>query len=69
MIKAVNMKTFRFGKLGNSYYIGFGMYDTDTEKFLSLDGIQPYVLRTKKTIQSCIDGGWPATMKQVDRYR
>ena len=68
MIKAINMKNFRFGKLGNRQYIGFGMYDTDTEMFLSLDGIHPYVLRTKKIIQSCIDGGWPATMKQVERF-
>ena len=68
MIKAINMKNFRFGKLGNQQYIGFGMYDTDTEMFLSLDGVQPYVLRTKKIIQSCIDGGWPETMKQVARF-
>lgn len=57
MIKAVNMKNYRFGKLANAFYTGFGMLDTDTEKFVSLDGIHPYVLGRKKVIQSIIDGG------------
>lgn len=65
MIKAVNMKNYRFGKLGNIYYKGIGMLDTESNTFLSMNGKDPYVLTTKKVIQSCIDGGWPVTMKRV----
>ncbi len=65
MIKAVNMKNYRFGKLANKQYIGFGMLDTKTNEFLSFDGQNPYVLTTKKIIQSCIDAEWPETMKRV----
>lgn len=69
MIKAVNIKKYRFGKLGNmAYSQGFAMIDTETDEFLSFDGIYPYVLRTKKTIQSCIDGGWPEIMKERVKY-
>ena len=65
MIKAVNMKNYKFGKLANIEYIGFGMLDTETNTFVSYDGFKPYVLERKKMIQSCIDAGWPATMKRV----
>ena len=65
MIKAVNMEKYRFGKLGNKEYIGFGMLDTETNTFISLDGFNPYVLRKKRIIQSCIDAGWPETMQRV----
>ena len=33
MIKAVNMKSYRFGKYGNIEYHGFGMLDTETDSF------------------------------------
>ena len=66
MIKVVNMKNYRFGKLGNIAYTGFGMLDTTSNTFLSFDGKTPYVLRTKKIIQACIDGGWPESMKRVN---
>ncbi|MCH5340094.1 MAG: hypothetical protein J1E01_01375 [Acetatifactor sp.] len=65
MIKAVNMKTYRFGKLANIRYSGFGMLDTETNTFVSFDSVTPYVLDTKKIIQSCIDAGWPETLKRV----
>lgn len=65
MIKAVNMKNYRFGKLSNKRYIGFGMLDTESNTFVSFDGITPYVLSSKKYIQSCIDGNWPETLKRV----
>lgn len=65
MIKAVNMKSYRFGKLANRYYKGFGMLDTETNTFVSFDGVNPYVLGSKKYIQSCIDGDWPKTMRRV----
>lgn len=56
MIKAVNMKSYKFGKRANIMYSGFGMLDTETNTFVSFDGVTPYVLTTKKIIQSCIDG-------------
>lgn len=65
MIKAVNMKNYRFGKLANRAYIGFGMLDTETNTFCSFDGVNPYVLEKKKIIQSCIDAGWPETLKRA----
>lgn len=65
MIKAVNMKNYRFGKKANIAYKGFGMLDTETDTFVSFDGINPYVLATKKVIQGCIDGNWPETLKRV----
>lgn len=65
MIKAVNMKNYRFGKNANQYYIGFGMLDTETNTFVSLDGIHPYVLGTKKIIEACIAGDWAATLERV----
>lgn len=65
MIKAVNMKNYRFGKNANRYYVGFGMLDTETNTFVSFDGIHPYVLGTKKIIESCIAGDWAATLKRV----
>jgi hypothetical protein len=65
MIKAVNIKGYRFGKLGNrSYGRGFAMVDTERDEFVSWDGKTPYVLESKKLIQSCINAGWPATMKR-----
>ena len=65
MIKAVNMKNYRFGKLANIMYKGFGMLDTETNSFVSFDGKTPYVLTTKKIIQSCIDGGWAEKLERV----
>lgn len=65
MIKAVNMKGYKFGKLASRMYAGFGMLDTETDEFLSFDGFHPYVLDRKKVIQSCIDGGWTETMQRV----
>lgn len=65
MIKAVNMKNFRFGKAGNVRYVGFGMLDTETNDFVSFDGCTPYVLKTKKLIESCIAAEWPETMKRA----
>lgn len=65
MIKAVNMKNYKFGKLANVRYSGFGMLDTETDTFVSFDGVTPYVLTTKKIIQSCIDGGWAETLKRA----
>lgn len=71
MIKAVNIKPYRFGKLGNmAYSKGFAMLDTDTNEFLSADGKFPYVLETKKIIQSCIDAGWEDILrKRVKCFR
>lgn len=65
MIKAVNMKDYKFGKHENIFYKGFGMLDTESNTFVSFDGATPYVLRTKKIIQSCIDEGWPETLKRA----
>lgn len=65
MIKAVNMKNYRFGKLGNIRYTGFGILDTESNEFLSFNGKDPYVLTKKKVIQSCIDAEWYTTMKRV----
>lgn len=65
MMKAVNMKNYRFGKNANSYYEGFGILDTETDTFASFDGRDPYVLRRKHIVQSCIDAGWTETMKRV----
>lgn len=48
MLKAVNMKNYRFGKLQNIQYIGFGIIDTETNSFVSYDGFEPYVLERKK---------------------
>lgn len=65
MIKAVNMKSYKFGKRANIMYSGFGMLDTETNTFVSFDGVTPYVLTTKKIIQSCIDARWPETLKRA----
>lgn len=66
MIKAVNIKnyTFKKGNLKFYYSRGFAMYDTESNEFISYDGIHPYVLDTKKLIQSCIDGGWFSTWQR-----
>ena len=68
MIKAVNMKNFKFKatSFGSVMYRGFGMLDTETNSFVSFDGVHPYVLKSKKIIQSCIDGNWPETLERVD---
>lgn len=50
MIIAVNMKDYRFGKLANITYSGFGLLDTATGLFVSHDGRRPYVLNSKHTI-------------------
>ena len=68
MIKAVNMKSYRFGKYGNIEYHGFGMLDTETDTFVSFDGRTPYVLATKKIIQSCIDANWPESLKRAAHF-
>lgn len=65
MLKAVNMKNYRFGKLSNIVYEGFGAIDTETNEFISFDGSTPYVLRTKKIMQSVIDADWAMTMNSV----
>lgn len=66
MIKAVNMKGFRFGKNANmGFRRGFGMLNTETNEFYSFDGVTPYVLETKKLVQSCINGNWVDTLKTV----
>lgn len=65
MLKAVNMKGYRFGKSGKATLEGFGILDTETDTFASFDGSWPYVLRSKKLVQSCIDAGWPETMKRA----
>lgn len=70
MIKAVNMKNYPIEYenkiIYKKIYIGFGIIDTDTNEFFSLDGKKPYVLSTKKVVQSCIDGGWiDTTLKRI----
>lgn len=64
-MKAVNMKNYKFGKLGNTYYEGFGILDTETNSFVSLDGIHPYVLAKKSIIQICIDDNLLGETKRV----
>ena len=65
MIKVVNAKNYRFGKLANMWYEGFIMINTETNEAYSFDGVHPYVLRLKKVMQSCLDGEWYKTMKTV----
>jgi len=66
MLKAVNMKWYRFATKGGKFAMhGFGMVDTETNEFASFDGKVPYVLRTKKLIESCIADGWPEKMLRV----
>lgn len=66
MIKAVNVTSYRFGKLANMCYSrGFGALDTETNEFLSLDGKFPYVLERKKLVQSVIDANWNSWMKRI----
>ena len=55
MIKAVNMKGYRFGKLGSWSYKGFGMLDTDTNSFISQCGRHPWTFDRKKDAQRIID--------------
>lgn len=66
MLKAVNMKNYRFGKLQNIQYVGFGILDTENNSFVSYDGFKPYVLDRKNIIQSVIDAEWPKDMKRVE---
>lgn len=64
MIKAVNIKNYKF-KNGSAYFSrGYAMIDTETNEFVSFDGVLPYVLDRKNIIQSCIDGGWWQQMKR-----
>lgn len=65
MIIAVNMKNYKFGKSANIMYKGFGILDTETDSFISLDGFHPYTLDRKCLIQGCIDANWPASLKRV----
>ena len=59
-MKAVNMKNYRFGTKGFAFMMeGFGMYDEETDSFASIDGRVPYVLRTKKAIEACIEADFP----------
>lgn len=69
MIKAVNMKGYRFGKTGSIRYVGFGMLDEESNSFFSFDGKTPYVLPVKKIIQSCIDAGWQGSMVAVKQWQ
>lgn len=60
MLKAVNIKGYRFGKNADRYFArGFAILDTETGDFLAYpaSGI-PYILDTKKVIQSCIDSNF-----------
>ena len=68
MLKAVNMKNYRFGELKNIMFVGFGIIDTQTNEFVSLDGNTPYVLDTKKIVQSVIDANCCDTMERVGAY-
>ena len=65
MLKAVNMKNYRFGKKANIGAYGFGILDEETNTFVSLEGFRPYCLRTKKIMQSIIDSGWCDQMERV----
>lgn len=66
MMKAVNMKGYKFGSGSYKFTMnGFGMFDTETEEFVSFDGKIPYVLRTKKLTEICIEGKWPEKLKRV----
>lgn len=64
MLKAVNMKAYRFGKLGNIRYTGFGILNTESGKFLAHNG-HPYVLRTKLLAQNCIDNHFENIMRDA----
>lgn len=64
MLKAVNMKNYRWGAIE---WVGFGIIDTETKRFVTVDGIRPYVLATKKIMQSVIDCGWAATCHTIER--
>lgn len=67
MIKAVNMEGYKFNKgAAIVHYVGYGIIDTDTNKFYSADGKKPYVLARKKYIQSCIDGGWVKPYNMIE---
>lgn len=66
MLKAVNMKGYKFGEKGCKFFLkGFGMIDTETNEFASFDGKIPYVLSTKKLVESCIVSGWAERMLRV----
>ena len=65
-MKAVNMKNYKFRKTagGFTYYFnGFGIYDEETESFVSVDGKKPFVLDRKYIAESCIKDGWPQNVK------
>ena len=66
-MKAVNMKGYKFSTSGGFKFTisGFGILDEETGTFASFDGRTPYVLRSKKLIQSCIEAGWTESMKRV----
>lgn len=56
-MKAVNMKNYKFEKEATtSIYMGYGILDEETNTFVSLDGVHPYVLCKKSTAQTCING-------------
>lgn len=66
MIKVINVKNYYFGKCFNKFYTGraFGIIDTETNMFASFDGETPYVLDTKRIMQSVLDAeNWIGTMK------
>lgn len=65
MYKVVNMKNYRFGNLNNIQYVGFGIINLDTNTFVSLDGIKPYVLDRKYIMQSVVDSGCCEDLKKV----
>ena len=65
IIKVVNMKNYKFGALGNIWYRGFGMLDTETNSFVSFTGFEPCVYAKKKLVQSFVDSGWPLGQKRI----
>lgn len=61
-MKAMNITKFRFatksGKRTYGFSKGFGIY-VEGKGFLAMgDDNMPYVLATKKLVQSTIDAGW-----------
>lgn len=61
--KAVNMNKFRFGRRANKQYIGFGILDTDKNAFISIDGVDPYVLSRKRYFETILH---PEILRKFD---
>lgn len=63
-MRAVNMKNYKFGSaIKWGFTKGFGMYDEERNEFVSADGKIPYVLDTKKLVESCISAGFADSFK------